>query len=103
MSWRGLPVPRAEQILQVTSQQQQGDRQQCYTSVADFRDWRAATQTFGALAIYGGGSMNIGDNGQPADRVGGSFISANAFSVLGVRPLLGRDFSSAATHRAPSR
>jgi len=95
MSWRGLPVPRADQILQVTSQRQQGDRQQMYTSVADFRDWQAATQTFSALAIYGGGSMNIGDTGQPADRVGGSFISANAFSVLGVRPLLGRDFSSA--------
>ncbi|MDQ3440869.1 MAG: ABC transporter permease, partial [Planctomycetota bacterium] len=92
MSWRGLPVADAGEIIQVTTQELHGSRQQTYTSHADFRDWQSATQTFAALAAYASGSMNIGDADRPADRVGGWFISANTFGVLGVRPILGRDF-----------
>jgi hypothetical protein len=36
--------------------------------------------------------MNIAIEGHPAEHLGGTFISANAFSLLRKHPIVGRDF-----------
>ena len=61
-------------------------------SYLDFVDWQEASRTFAGLAAYVDTSMNIGVDGHPADHLSGCFLSANAFSVLHERPIVGRDF-----------
>src|SRR4030095_6605596 len=64
-------------------------------SYLDFKDWKGATQTCRSLAAYTGGTMNVSDEGRVPERFSGTFVSANAFSVIGQAPVLGRDFAPA--------
>lgn len=93
MNLRGLPVERADQILQINSRELGGLQRESYTSHADFRDWQRGTRTFAGLAAYTGGTMTIGDERQGAERLAGSFVTANAFPLLRMTPAIGRHFS----------
>jgi hypothetical protein len=61
-------------------------------SYLDLRDWRAYTRTFAGLAAVDTRTMNVAEQGASAERYEGAYISANAFALLGRRPILGRDF-----------
>ncbi len=60
-------------------------------SPPNFADWRAQNQLFQDVAAYRQQDFNLIGNGEP-ERVRGLRVSATMFSLLGVRPLLGRDF-----------
>ena len=36
--------------------------------------------------------MSVSDEGRPPERYSGAYFTANAFRLLGERPILGRDF-----------
>ncbi len=91
MNLSALPVDEPDRIMYLQTQDAQG-RRQAGASFADFVDWQQATRTFSGLAAFAGETMNVGDEERPADRLAGTFISANGFNVLRVRPLVGRDF-----------
>ena len=93
MTWRTLPVARGDRIVQISSQRLDGRREGMTTSYADFRDWQAAARTLADLAAYRSATMNLGDDTRPADRLAGNFVSSNAFTLLGVQPIIGRDFT----------
>jgi predicted permease len=61
-------------------------------SYPDYLDWQRLNKSFSSLDIYGGAGyiLRTGSGAEPvqAERVSGGF-----FKTLGVRPLLGRDFS----------
>lgn len=63
-------------------------------SFPDFFDWRQQSKTFEAVASHAYGTTRKftppGDG--PAQIIAGEYVSANFFHVLGVAPLLGRDF-----------
>jgi len=63
------------------------------TSFPDFRDHRDRLQLI-SLAAATPSTMTIGE-GDRADRVWAELVSANYFTVLGVKPVLGRMFSQA--------
>jgi predicted permease len=88
---RGLPFDDPDRILALNSLDPVRNRNMG-VSYLDFKDWVAGTQTFTALAAYTGSTMNVSDEGRAPERFSGTFLSANAFSVIGQRPLLGRDF-----------
>jgi putative ABC transport system permease protein len=94
MTWRSLPVERGDRIVQISSARLEGRREGMYTSYADVQEWRAATRTMSDLAAYGSATMNIGDEKRPADRLAGHFVSSHAFALLGVQPIVGRDFTA---------
>ena len=54
-------------------------------------EWRRQSSVFEGLAARGGDSFNLSGRGQ-AERLTGARVSANMFSLLGLRPELGRDF-----------
>jgi predicted permease len=63
-------------------------------SYADLREWREQTSSFEGLAANAPpGAMNLSDDGAPAERFRGRYLTANTFRVLRVAPMLGRDFS----------
>src|SRR6266702_2026654 len=57
----------------------------------NFLDWQRDTQTFSSMAIYRNQDYNFIGTGE-AERLSGYMISADFFSTLGVRPILGRTF-----------
>jgi putative ABC transport system permease protein len=85
-----LPVDEPERIMHVGTLDAQGRARG--VSYLDFLDWQKASRTFSGLAAYAGASFNIAIEGLPADHLGGTFISANAFSLLREHPILGREF-----------
>jgi putative ABC transport system permease protein len=60
-------------------------------SVANLVDYRAQCPAFAGLAGYDLKQMNLTENGEPR-RLTGEIVNANFFSVLGVKPALGREF-----------
>ena len=88
---RGLPIADPERTLAVDSWDRGRSRGQG-VSYLDFRDWRDNTRTFETFGAYSGNVANFSDEGQPPERYNGSYMSANAFSILGMRPVIGRDF-----------
>jgi predicted permease len=91
-SWnlRDLPVDEPGRLMQLRTRDAQGRLGD--VSYLDFLDWRAGLRAFSGLAAYAEASMNLGVEGHPADHLAGCFMSANAFSVLRERPIVGRDF-----------
>ncbi|MGH9850549.1 MAG: ABC transporter permease [Blastocatellia bacterium] len=63
--------------------------------IPTFQEWRARNQVFSHLAAVTsiGGGLNLTGR-ERAERLRGSFVSANYFDLLGVQPALGRGFSA---------
>ena len=58
----------------------------------DYLDWRAEQTSYEDLAGFYQGTVNIAGT-EKAERFDGGFMSANAFEMLGVDPILGRAFA----------
>jgi putative ABC transport system permease protein len=91
MSFRDLPVYEPDRILVVQTRDGLGRMRSA--SYLDFRDWQRATRTFAGLAAFNDATLNVADEGRAPEQHAGSFVTANAFGVLRVEPILGRDFS----------
>lgn len=61
-------------------------------SIANYRDWRAQSQSLEHLSIYRSWNANL-TGVQPPERIPGSVVSANFFEVAGVKPAIGRSFT----------
>ena len=57
----------------------------------NFLDWQRETQTFSSMAMYRNQDYSLIGTGE-SERLTGDMISADFFSTLGVRPVLGRTF-----------
>jgi len=67
---------------------------------ADFYDWRSKTRGFEDMAIMRPAGYNLtGVRNELPESVGAEAGSSNLFSVLGVQPALGRDFTEADDQR----
>jgi predicted permease len=62
------------------------------TSYEDFRDYRDHLTLLDGLLVAQPRTFSLGDR-EGVDRVWGELVSGNFFSVLGVKPLMGRVFS----------
>ena len=63
-------------------------------SYPNFEDWRAQSRTFSGMAIVADLAANVGGVAQP-EYLEVNAVSSNFLSMLGVRPVIGRDFSPA--------
>jgi putative ABC transport system permease protein len=64
-------------------------------SYLDYRDWRDGNGTFESLAAFQWRSLTISDTQGEPERFQGAAVSANLFRLLGIAPVLGRDFEPA--------
>src|SRR5436190_11158661 len=60
-------------------------------SAANFLDWQKQNTLFDGMAAFAERSFNLTGVGEP-ERLEGRRVSANLFDLLGVRPILGRNF-----------
>ncbi len=87
---RGLPVDDQRRVTALAMRDETGGEQG--VSYLDFRDWRDANGSFRGIAAYSEPPMNVSDPGMGTEQFFGARVTANAFSLLGVQPVLGRDF-----------
>ncbi|MFI5179005.1 MAG: ABC transporter permease [Vicinamibacterales bacterium] len=62
-------------------------------SPGNYRDWKRMNSVASAMATYTTFSLNLSGSGAP-ERLEVGLVSADLFSVLGVRPIIGHDFSA---------
>ncbi len=62
-------------------------------SYPNFLDWRAQNHTFSRMTAVGSRSFNLAGVNQP-EIVSGETVSPDFLAMLGVRPILGRDFDA---------
>jgi hypothetical protein len=93
MLFRGNPLARRSDRLAYIDVRKPSGQGPAPVQYSDFEAWRSQAHAFEALAFQGADvALTFRDgHGRPLDtRV--SRVSTNAFGVLGVRPMLGRDF-----------
>jgi len=88
---RGLPFNDPDRIMSIAGRNMARGTDMG-VSYLDFEDLRQAQKSFSGLAAFNGSTMNVSDEGRVPERYQGPYISANAFGLIGQRPLLGRDF-----------
>lgn len=84
-----LPYPQPDQL--VTLHQSKPNFATGAIPYPNFQDWQKENRTFSAMAISRGASFSLIGLGE-AEQVTGRRVSAEFFSVLGVKPALGRSF-----------
>ena len=90
---RSLPFEAADDLYVLSWNLRSGRR--ANASVADLEQWRAQTHTFEALAGYATAVVNLSDERDLPEQVDATYVTANMFAVLRLRPILGRDVTRA--------
>ncbi len=88
---RPLPYRDADRLVTVW-QKNKALQQLDKVTVADYNDWKTQNHVFDDLAFSWDATYTLTDFGDPQTVIGYQF-SENFFSLLGVRPLLGRTFT----------
>jgi putative ABC transport system permease protein len=91
---RGLPVPDEDRLMFVSESIERLGVSGSSLPLADFTDLRASRKAFEDLAAYVQRTANLAGEEAPPERVGVALVSANALSLVGVPPLLGRVFEA---------
>ena len=89
---RPLPYPHAEQLVRVFGTQP--TLAEAPSSPANFLEWRSENQVFTHISTWVGQGFNLTGTDKP-ERVIGARVSSDMFQLLGVQPMLGRDFTEA--------
>ena len=85
------PLPYSEPGRLVALYARDANYTQASISYPNYLDWARDNHSFSSLAAYRGDQYTLTGEGEP-ERVGAEMISASLFSLLGVRPVLGRVF-----------
>jgi putative ABC transport system permease protein len=89
--FKGFPsVVRNDRILYIDSRKSEHG---CCLSYPDFKDWQSQARSFEGMAIANGVTLTLSDKNLP-EVLFAAQVSANAFKVIGQRPIIGRDFAA---------
>src|SRR5436190_7427753 len=92
--WRDFPFERPDRIAIMRTVDARG--REAGLSFADYQDWRRDARVFdGPSADFAIGTISLGRDGSAPEQFEGLYVSSDTFSVLRVKPALGRDFSAA--------
>ena len=90
--FKSLPFDQNDRILYLSSTDLRTGRATGGVSYADYYNLRDQTKSFTALAAYTGCLGNLSDDLAFPESYRCTQLTANAFTVIGQKPILGRDF-----------
>lgn len=97
---RGFSFPHPEQLMSVGLIDPQASAQNNNFGIGniptaqDFEDLRGAQQSFSQMAGYlSGSTINVTYKNNP-QRYTGAYVTENLFKIIGVSPIMGRDFNA---------
>ena len=85
---RPLPIARPEQVVTLNSGVP-GRGSFPLIGYPEYKEYRDRNQALAGLAAYGGATVSLSSNGSN-ERISGSYVTGNYFSLLGVGAALGR-------------
>lgn len=89
---RGLPVPDQDRVFTIFQVDLERGNTSDMIPWLDYLDLNRGSSAT-PLAGYYQGSVNLAGDEAPPERYRGAFVTANALSLLGVAPMLGRTFA----------
>jgi predicted permease len=93
---RELPYRNPEQLVILQGSFEDKEKGEKITpwpiSQMDFTDWRERSTVFASTSVWGSLAFNL-EQGQDSQRLSGELVNAEYFSMLGLKPTLGRFFS----------
>ena len=96
---RPLPYREADRLVTIASNTDPGMRRQAYTALSypDYQDIKTLTGAIADAAAYSNDRYNLINVGEPRE-VQVTRATPNLLSVLGVSPVIGRDFGAGEAH-----
>ena len=88
-----LPVPEPDRLFNLGARSESGRVNMAF-SYPEYLDYRRFDDAFAGLVAFDPGPTVVMDFGNGAERARVALVSDNFFSVLGVRPILGRTFDA---------
>jgi putative ABC transport system permease protein len=98
--FRPLPYRSPEQLAMLWTEDPTQNLREGRSALWDIEQWRGRSQTFEDMATYDSVSTVL-TGADEAEQIAGASISPNLLPLLGVRPILGRGFSSEETEDGP--
>jgi putative ABC transport system permease protein len=96
-----LLIREPDRVFVVRTYHQESPAQQTLATMADYLAWTDRQRTFESIGLSLGNQAELGgEEGLPAERIQGVAVTAELFSVLGVRPLLGAVYTEEEARRA---
>ena len=89
---RPLPFPEPGQLIQFDERAPRWNLEYVGMPYPDFHFWRESNETFQGMAVAGNQAFSLSAEGA-AERIRGATVSHDMAEVLGIRPILGRDFN----------
>jgi len=88
-----LPFPQLDRVVTVWDKMPNQGLEHNEVTFANYLDWQAQNQSFEQLALYRWWNANLAGDDSP-ERVQGFLVMANYLDTLGMKPILGRNFST---------
>ena len=96
--FRGLPFEQADRVMYLSCNNHAQHQTDMRLSYPDFQDWRAQSKTFQGLAAFSPANVVVSDASIAPERFQAPRVTANNFSLIGQKPMLGRDFRPEEDH-----
>src|SRR6266850_961390 len=88
---RGLPFSDPGRVVRIYGEAKERDLKQLPFSVPKFWQYRDGQNVFSSIAADWGNGFILTGMGEPVQLLGGN-VTANYFDLLGIHPILGRNF-----------
>lgn len=89
---RGLPIERADRVLEVSTFDQRFPNRAL--SYPEFDDLRRGVRLFSGLAAFASAPLAVADERRTPERFDATYLTENAFSLVGTAPILGRGLTA---------
>ena len=88
---RGLPFSEPDRLVRIYGESKERELKQMSSSVPKFWHYRDGQTVFSSIAADWGNGFIMTGSGEPVQLLGGN-VTANLFELLGIHPILGRNF-----------
>jgi putative ABC transport system permease protein len=88
---RALPFTNPDELVALHTTRKSQGIERGNVAYPEMRDWKERSRSFADMASVNGRSLTLSDGDEP-ERFVGATVTANLFPMLGIQPMLGRQF-----------